>query len=78
MGTFSLSMSLPEEMISNFVIVPEALETLIEPREQVCLLLVHNDLYSPKVSNGEGNGTPLQYSCLETPMEELVGCSPWG
>ena len=30
---------------------------------------------------GEGDGTPLQYSCLENPMEggrSLVGCSPWG
>ena len=29
---------------------------------------------------GEGNGTPLQYSCLENPMgrRSLVGCSPWG
>ena len=29
---------------------------------------------------GEGNGTPLQYSCLEDTMdgESLVGCSPWG
>ena len=29
---------------------------------------------------GEGNGTPLQYSCLENPMDggALVGCSPWG
>ena len=27
---------------------------------------------------GEGNGTPLQYSCLANPMEGLVGCSPWG
>ena len=28
---------------------------------------------------GEGNGTPLQYSCLENPMDRsLVGCSPWG
>ena len=29
---------------------------------------------------GEGNGTPLQYSCLENPMDGgacLVGCSPW-
>ena len=27
----------------------------------------------------EGNGTPLQYSCLENPMDgSLVGCSPWG
>ena len=22
---------------------------------------------------GEGNGTPLQYSCLENPMEEYPG-----
>ena len=29
---------------------------------------------------GEGNGTPLQYFCLENPMDwrSLVGCSPWG
>ena len=28
---------------------------------------------------GEGNGSPLQYSCLENPMDRsLVGCSPWG
>ena len=29
---------------------------------------------------GEGNGNPLQYSCLENPMDRgacLVGCSPW-
>ena len=30
-------------------------------------------------SAGEGNGTPLQYYCLENPMERsLVGYSPWG
>ena len=30
--------------------------------------------------SGEGNGTPLQHSCLENPMDggSLVGCSPWG
>ena len=28
---------------------------------------------------GEGNGTPLQYSCLENPMgRSLVGCRLWG
>ena len=27
---------------------------------------------------GEGNGNPLQYSCLENVMENLVGYSPWG
>ena len=26
----------------------------------------------------EGIGTPLQYSCLENPMDSLVGCSLWG
>ena len=31
-------------------------------------------------SPGEGNGTPLQYSCLENPhgQRSLVGYSPWG
>ena len=31
-------------------------------------------------SPGEGNGNPLQYSCLENPQGQrsLVGCSPWG
>ena len=32
------------------------------------------------IGNGEGNGNPLQYSCLENPMEgrSLVGYSPLG
>ena len=31
-------------------------------------------------ASGEGNGNPLQYSCLENPIgwRSLVGCSPWG
>ena len=30
-------------------------------------------------SPGEGNGNPLQYSCLENPVDRiLVGYSPWG
>ena len=29
--------------------------------------------------HGEGNGNPLQCSCLENPMDrEWTGCSPWG
>ena len=33
-----------------------------------------------RIPHGEGEGTPLQYSCLENPMDGggLVGCSPWG
>ena len=29
--------------------------------------------------SGEGNGNPLQYSCLENPVDRvvLVGYSPW-
>ena len=31
-------------------------------------------------SSGEGNGNPLQYSCLEKlhGQRSLAGCSPWG
>ena len=30
-------------------------------------------------SPGEGNGNPLQYCCLENPVDRiLVGYSPWG
>ena len=30
-------------------------------------------------SPGEGNGNPLQYSCLGNPMDRsLAGYSPWG
>ena len=32
-----------------------------------------------QIYHGEGNGNPLQYSCLENPMDRrLVGYSPWG
>ena len=36
-------------------------------------------MVSSVVMYGEGNGTPLQYSCLENPMDRGAwGCSPWG
>ena len=28
-------------------------------------------------SPGEGNGNPLQYSCLKNSTEDIVGYSPW-
>ena len=28
-------------------------------------------------SFGEGNGNPLQYSCLRNPRQSLAGCRPW-
>ena len=45
------------------------------------LILREKELYwSPYEKFGEGNGTPLQYSCLEKShgRRTLVGCSPWG
>ena len=41
---------------------------------------IHNKAYfgGINIHNGEGNGTPLQYSCLENPWRSLVGCSPRG
>ena len=33
-------------------------------------------LRNPHPPNGEGNGNPPQYFCLENPMDG--GCSPWG
>ena len=32
------------------------------------------------IKSGEGNGKPLQYSCLENPRDHrsLVGCRLWG
>ena len=44
-------------------------------------LFCFSSLISLHVSQiGEGNGTPLQYSCLEKShgWRSLVGCSPWG
>ena len=32
-------------------------------------LMCSNDSPNPSVRTGEGNGTPLQYSCLENPMD---------
>ena len=29
-------------------------------------------------SPGEGNGNPLQYSCLENPMDRGAGQAAWG
>ena len=37
-------------------------------------------IWISKAQNGEGHGNPLQYSCLENPMDRgaLEGYSPWG
>ena len=37
------------------------------PKLQILILTSHIDLLN--IDLGEGNGTPLQYSCLENPMD---------
>ena len=61
------------------VISQRGLEVAPTPRFQhkppsvllgVCLLIfLKNHLPFPKMPIGEGSGTPLQYSCLENPMD---------
>ena len=35
----------------------------------VLAIAIHVVIYTPSTSFGEGDGTPLQYSCLENPMD---------
>ena len=58
------------------------LDSILKSRDiilptKVCIVKVFLFLV---VMCGEGNGTPLQYSCLEKShgWRSLVGCSPWG
>ena len=43
-------------------------------------LISLNHLRTLSMFTGEGNGNPLQHSCLENPhgQRSLVGYSPWG
>ena len=40
------------------------------PLEFMFLVSYLRNFAKPKVTNGEGNSIPLQYSCLENPMDE--------
>ena len=66
-----------EEFLSSF---EEKIENLTEDafNTQV-IVLAWSFVGSPKPSIGEGNGTPLQYSCWEIPwMEEPVRLQSMG
>ena len=41
----------------------------IQKRGGMCIHIADSLCCSIETSIGEGNGTPLQYSCLENPME---------
>ena len=79
---FEVSFSQPSRLNSFFLLV-SALLSLVpdgsDGKAPACnagdLGLIRGSGRSP----GEGNGNPLQYFCLENPMQRsLVGCSPWG
>ena len=53
-------------------------ETGINWASWVCCPPCSDQLGPEAQSSGEGNGTPLQYSCLENPMDGGAWCSPWG
>ena len=59
-------MSLLFDMPSKFVIafLPRSKHLLISRLQSPSAVI----LEPPKIKSGEGNGTPLQYSCLENPM----------
>ena len=69
----------------DLLAVQGTLKSLLQHRSSKASILQHSALFIVQLGDyiGEGNGTPLQYSCLENPMDGrlvgyLVGCSPWG
>ena len=63
-----------------FVIDPDSSSLLPTPHPIHFLIWSWEKIEHSKESFGEGNGTPLQYSCLEKShgWRSLEGCSPWG
>ena len=47
-----------------------SLSTLSVMLSGLCQKNLPQHLHRPKGNSGEGNGTPLQYCCLENPMDE--------
>ena len=43
----------------------------VQKRGDVCIGVADSLCCMVEINTGEGNGTPLQYSCLENPMEGL-------
>ena len=51
-----------------------------DDKESACIVRDLGSIPGSGASPGEGNGNPLQHSCLENPMDKrsLAGYSPWG
>ena len=58
--------------------INEGLPYSSNDKESVCNVGDLGSIPESVRSPGEGNGNPLQYSCLENPMDRsLVGYIPW-
>ena len=69
----------PDSCIAEGVIEPVSLWRGSEVKTSACNAGDPGSIPGLGRSPGEGNGNPLQYSCLENPMEEgLFGYSPRG
>ena len=51
------------------VLCPLKLESTIFLKSFALCPKGYSIFYMPKIYEGESNGTPLQYSCLENPMD---------
>ena len=62
---------------SNYDVIPSV---SLDGKEAVCRAGEPGSVSELGRLTGEGNGNPLQYSCLESPMdrEAWMDDSPWG
>ena len=49
-----------------------------DSKEAACIVGDPGSIPGSGRSPGEGNGNPLQYSCLENSKKNLIGSSLWG
>ena len=69
------------ETVRDFIVLGSKITTDGDCSHEIkrCLLLGSKVMTNLDSIFGEGNGTPLQYSCLENPMDGGAWyCSPWG
>ena len=62
-GVIARSQDIGKEIVTNFS-VSGAFTSLTNIKKNTCYFIIEYSLLT-----GEGNGTPLQYSCLENPMD---------
>ena len=69
----------PERLHQNAFLSPNPV--YISKKEITAMNFHYLSLHITRSHNGEGNGTPLQYSCLENPMDgepgRLQSMGPW-